>query len=313
MPFSRSGARITHVSLGTTEPAVHTWRPWIVAARPPTLWAAVAPVLVGSSLAEHDGVFSWSAFVAIMAAALLIQIGVNFANDYSDGVRGADTPDRIGPTRAVASGLISPQRMRRGVAVAFGAATLIGIYLTVLAGPVILGVGVISIVAALGYTGGPVPYGYRGLGELFVFVFFGLVATVGTRFVYDQTAPLDAWLGGVVMGCLASAILVANNIRDIETDAAVGKRTLAVMLGRTRTRAAYAGLLVSAFVVTALGAVTATAPPWTALALLAAPLVVPLVRIVGSVEEGPALIAALKGTARLQVIVAGLFSGGALI
>ncbi len=285
----------------------------MLAARPPTLWAAIAPVLVGSGLAHDDGVFRWNAFVAILAAAVAIQIGVNFANDYSDARRGADTSARIGPTRAVASGLVTPQRMRLGIVTAFGVAVAIGIYLASIAGPVIIAIGVASIVAALGYTGGPAPYGYRGLGEVFVFVFFGLVATVGTRFVYEQTTPLDAWIGGVVMGCLATAILVANNIRDIATDAAVGKRTLAVRLGRDRTRLLFSALVLGAFGVVAVAAPAGWIPAWSALALLAFPLGIMVVRTVGTVADGPGLIGALKGTARLQLAVAALFGLGALL
>ncbi len=288
-------------------------RPWILAARPPTLWAAIAPVVVGSALAHRAGAFRWLPFVAILAAAILIQIGVNYANDYSDAARGADTEERIGPQRAVASGLITPGQMRIGIAAVFGAAVLIGVYLAWLAGPLIIVIGVLSIVAALGYTGGPVPYGYRGYGEVFVFVFFGLVATAGTRFVYDQVVGLDAWIGGIVMGCLATAILVANNIRDIATDTAAGKRTLAVKLGRTRTQTLFSIIVLAAFAVVAVAAVARWIPPWSALALLALPLAIPVVRAVASAVEGPPLIAALKGTARLQLAVGILFAIGALV
>ncbi len=308
----RNEPRTTHAFRGTSEP-MSSLRPWVMAARPPTLWAAVAPVLIGSALAHRAGVFRWLPFVAILVAAVLIQIGVNYANDYSDAVRGADTEHRIGPQRAVASGLITPRQMRIGIAAVFGAAVLIGGYLASIAGPVIVVIGVLSIVAALGYTGGPVPYGYRGYGEVFVFVFFGLVATAGTRYVYDQTVGLDAWIGGIVMGCLATAILVANNIRDLATDRAAGKRTLAVKLGRTRTRMLFAVVVLAAFVLVAVAAVAGWVPPWSALALLALPLAIPVVRIVASAVEGPPLIAALKGTARLQLAVGVLFAIGALV
>lgn len=285
----------------------------MLAGRPATLWAAVSPVLVGSALAQRDEVFSWARFLAVMAAALLIQIGVNFANDLSDAHRGADDERRVGPPRAVADGLVTPSEMKRAIAVVFGLAVVIGVYLISVAGPVILVIGVVSIVAALGYTGGPLPYGYRALGEAFVFVFFGLVATVGTRFVYDRTAPLDAWVGGVVMGLLATAILVANNLRDIETDAATGKRTLAVRLGVDRTRTLYAATVGAPFLLVAVAAVAGWIPPWSALALLALPLVVPLVRTVRAGARGRDLIAVLVGTARAQLAVAVLFSAGALL
>ena len=192
--------------------------PWVLAARPATLPAGVAAVVVGSALAGADGVFRWDAFLVTLFAAIAIQIGVNYANDLADAQKGADTAARIGPTRAVAAGLLTPGQMKRGIVTMFGLAAVAGCYLVWLAGWVILAIGIVSIIAALGYTNGPVPYGYYGLGELFVFVFFGLVATAGTRYVYDRTAPADAWLSGVSMGLLAAAILVANNVRDIETD-----------------------------------------------------------------------------------------------
>ncbi len=286
--------------------------PWVLAARPPTLWAAVAPVLIGSALAHRDGAFRWDALAATLAAAVLIQIGVNYANDYSDGVRGTDSPDRIGPQRAVAAQLVTPQQMKRAIGIVFATAAVLGVYLATIAGPVIIVIGVASIAAAFGYTGGPVPYGYRGFGEVFVFVFFGLVATVGSRFVYDRSAPLDAWMGGVVMGLLASAILIANNIRDIDTDTTAGKRTLAVMLGRARTRTLFAATVYGAFAVVAVAALASAIPPWSALSLLALPLAVPVVRAVSTHVAGPELIAALKGTARLQLLVGALFAAGAL-
>ncbi len=285
----------------------------MVAVRPATLWAAVAPVLVGSALAVRRGVFRWDAFVVILAAAILIQIGVNFANDLSDAVRGADPPERIGPPRAVATGLITPQEMKRALVAAFGLAALLGVYLIVLAGWVIAVVGVLSIAAALAYTGGPFPYGYHALGELFVFVFFGLVATVGTRYVYDQTAPLDAWLGGIAMGGLATAILLANNIRDIDTDAAAGKTTLAVRLGRKTSRTLFTAVIVATFVVTAVAAAARWTPPGSAAAVLSAPLAVPVVRTVQRAVAGPELITALKSTARLQIVFAILFAVGCLV
>ncbi|MGB5657281.1 MAG: 1,4-dihydroxy-2-naphthoate octaprenyltransferase, partial [Acidimicrobiia bacterium] len=178
--------------------------PWVLAARPATLPAGVAAVVVGSALAAADGVFRWDAFAVTLFAAIAIQIGVNYANDLADAQKGADTEARIGPTRAVAAGLLTPGQMKRGIAVVFGLAAVAGVYLIWLAGGVILAIGIVSIIAALGYTNGPIPYGYYGLGEVFVFVFFGLVATVGTRYVYDRAAPADAWMSGVSMGLLAA-------------------------------------------------------------------------------------------------------------
>ena len=287
--------------------------PWIMAARPATLWAAIAPVVVAASLAIHDDAFRLDVLLVTLLAAIAIQVGVNFANDLADAARGADTETRIGPTRAVAAGLITPRQMRNGMIAAFGFAALGGIYLTVVAGWVVIAIGVASIVAALGYTNGPVPYGYYGLGELFVFIFFGLVATVGARYVYDQSAPLDAWICGVVMGLFAAAILIANNLRDIDTDRAAGKRTLAVILGRNATRTMYALAILGAFGMIALGAAATWLPAGTMIAYIVSPLALPLFRIVGTQTEGPPLIRALKGTARLQVLVAALMSVGILL
>lgn len=287
--------------------------PWVLAARPATLPAAAAPVLVGSALAARDDVFRWVAFAVILFAALAIQIGVNFANDLADAQRGADTEHRIGPARAVATGLLSPAQMKRGIAVAFGLAALGGLYLIYLGGWVILAIGVVSIVAALGYTNGPIPYGYYGLGEVFVFVFFGLAATVGTRFVYDRSAPADAWVAGVVMGSLAAAILVANNVRDVDTDRAAGKRTLAVILGRQGGRWLYAFTIVTAFAVLIAGVVSRVLPTGMLLALAAVVVALPLIRTIFSETAGPPLISVLKGTARLQFLVAALMAVGALL
>ncbi len=281
---------------------------WIMAARPATLPAGVAPVLIGSASAWHDGVFTLLPFVVVLFAVIAIQVGVNYANDLADAQRGADTEARIGPQRAVASGIITATDMRRGIAVAFGLAGLTGIYLIWYAGWPILVIGVISILAALGYTNGPVPYGYYGLGELFVFVFFGLVATVGTRFVFSSPVPSAAWAGGVVMGLLAAAILEANNIRDIDTDQEAGKRTLAVVVGRLWARRLYAGSLIAAFFVIAFSALVGWFPPIALMALIVAPLSIPLLKTIFTETQGPPLIGVLKGTAQLQLFVALLLS-----
>ncbi len=286
---------------------------WILAARPPTLWAAVAPVLVGTATAVADDVFRPLPFVAILAAAVAIQIGVNFANDVADAASGADSDARIGPQRAVASGLITPREMWRAIAVVFGIAALIGLYLVAEGGPVILIVGILSIIAALGYTNGPVPYGYRGLGEVFVFVFFGLVATVGTRWVFDRSAPVEAWLGGVVMGLLATAILVANNVRDLETDRATGKRTLVVSMGRTFGRRLYAVTTVGAVLLVVGAAIVGIFPLATLLVIPALVPAVLLTRVVFTQVAGPPLIAVLVGTGRLQAAVGALLALGIVI
>lgn len=286
---------------------------WLLASRPATLPAAAAPVIVGSALAGAAGVFRWDALVMILFAALAIQIGVNFANDLADAAKGADTEARIGPTRAVATGLLSAGQMKRGIIVAFGLAAVAGLYLIWLAGWVILFIGIVSIIAGLGYTNGPIPYGYYGLGELFVFIFFGLVATVGTRYVYDQTAPADAWISGVAMGLLAAAILVANNVRDGDTDRVAGKRTLAVILGRNPARWLYAVMILGAFVVVAIAVALSRLPGWSILTLLALPLAVSPIRTIFTETAGPPLIGVLKGTARLQLVFAALLAVGVLI
>jgi len=284
-----------------------------MAARPATLWAAIAPVVVAGALAAGDDVFAWPRFVVTLAAAVAIQIGVNFANDVADAAKGADTAARIGPTRAVASGLISPRQMWGATAAAFGAAAACGLYLIAVAGPVIAVIGLGSILAALGYTNGPSPYGYRGLGELFVFIFFGLVATVGARYVFDRTAPIEAWLTGITMGLLATAILLANNIRDVETDSASGKETLVVKVGRRSGVAIYSATVAGAFAVIILAVASGWLPPAAAISLVAIPFAVPLLRTVRAETAGPPLIAVLKGTARLQLVVAILLSAGVLL
>ena len=278
-------------------------KPWVLAARPRTLWAAVAPVLVGSGLAFGSGVFRADAMVAALMCGLCFQIAANFANDASDARRGADPENRIGPTRAVATGLLTSRQVWAAVWVMFGIAGACGLYIASITSWAVVGVGAIAILATVAYTGGPSPYGYRGLGEISVFVFFGLVATVGTRFAHDGSAPLEAWLLAIPVGLTASAILVANNVRDIDTDAAAGKRTLAVKLGRDRARALYTAIVSAAFAVTAGISLVGVVPRWTALSLLAAPLALPLIRTIRSTTEGPALIRVLEGTARLHLLV----------
>jgi 1,4-dihydroxy-2-naphthoate octaprenyltransferase len=287
--------------------------PWVLASRPATLPAGAAPVIVGSSLAGAAGVFRWDALVVILFSALAIQVGANFANDLADAQKGADTETRIGPPRAVATGLLSAEHMKRGIVIAFGLAAIAGVYLIWLAGWAILAIGVISIIAALGYTNGPIPYGYYGLGELFVFIFFGLVATVGTRYVYDQTAPADAWVSGISMGLLAAAILVANNVRDSDTDRVAGKRTLAVVLGRNPARVLYAAMVLGSFAVVAAAVPVGTLSTWSLLTLLALPLTVPPIRTIFTETAGPPLIGVLKETARLQLVFAALLAVGVLI
>lgn len=275
----------------------------MLAARPATLWAAMAPVFVAGGLASGDDVFRWDAFVGALVGAVAIQIGANFANDASDAHRGADTVARIGPQRMVASGVFSQRQMWRAVGLAFAVAAIAGVWLITIAGWVIAVVGVVSIIAGLGYVGGPRPYGYRGLGELFVFIFFGLVATVVSRYTHDMTIPLDTWLLALPMGFLVTAILVANNVRDIDTDAETGKRTLAVMIGRERTRHLYATLVFGAFVLIAVFGSLGLTQTATLFSVFWIPWAIPLVKTVYTETDGAPLIGALAGTARLQLLV----------
>jgi 1,4-dihydroxy-2-naphthoate polyprenyltransferase len=277
---------------------------WLEAARPRTLPAAIAPVLVGSGLAAHDGVYRNDAFLLALLGGLAIQIAANFANDVSDAGRGADNADRVGPVRMVASGRISSRAMWTATALAVLVAALAGVGLTLIAGWPIIVIGVVSVIAMLTYVGGPIPYGYRALGEVFVFLFFGLVATVGTRFAHGGTTPgIDAWILGAVMGALAAAILVANNLRDLDTDARAGKRTLAVVIGRERTRKLYAWLMYGSFVVIGGAALIRTTPLLTGLAVLWVPFTVRPVSVVATTDDPVRLIGVLGSTARIQLIV----------
>jgi 1,4-dihydroxy-2-naphthoate octaprenyltransferase len=287
---------------------------WLMAARPRTLPAAVAPVLVGTAAAvEASDDFRLGAFLAALIGSIFIQIGTNLANDYSDAKRGADTVDRLGPVRVTAAGLVTPRRVLTATWVAFAVAVACGVYLAVVAGPVILAVGVVSILAGVLYTGGPRPYGYAGLGEAFVFLFFGLVAVNGSYFV--QLERLD-WLPfalSIPVGMLSTAILVVNNLRDTDTDRRVGKRTLAVRLGRERTRGLFTALVAGAYLVLAIGLLAADGPAWALLALLAAPLAVGPLRAVRTRTDGPSLNAALAGTGMVLGAFSVLLAAGLLI
>ncbi|HYP87896.1 MAG TPA: 1,4-dihydroxy-2-naphthoate polyprenyltransferase, partial [Polyangiaceae bacterium] len=222
---------------------------WVLAARPKTLSAASVPVLVGSACAFALESFRWGPALAALGGALLLQIGANFANDVYDYEKGADTAERLGPTRAVQAGLISPAAMKQGMYAVFALSLLIGAYLTWVAGPVILAIGLVSIASAIAYTGGPYPLGYNGLGDVFVFFFFGLVAVCGTVFVQGGQVPALALWCSLPVGALATAILVVNNLRDCEQDAQVGKRTLAVRWGRRAVIFEYCLLLALAYAV----------------------------------------------------------------
>ncbi|MGH8946014.1 MAG: 1,4-dihydroxy-2-naphthoate polyprenyltransferase [Acidimicrobiia bacterium] len=273
---------------------------WRTAARPHTLPAAVTPVLVGSGLAYGDGVFRWDAFLWALLGAIAIQVAANFANDASDARRGADAPGRLGPPRMVARGEIAERQMWIAVWLAVAVAGVAGVALTMIAGPVILLIGVSSVIAMLAYVGGPAPYGYRGLGEVFTFVFFGMVATVGSRFVHNMTAPLAAWLLAIPIGMLVTAILVVNNLRDLGTDATAGKRTLAVIMGPDATKTLYTSLVLGSFGLIALFGLAGWTPRLTALAALAGPAGAGPVRTVYR-ETETALNRVLRATARLHL------------
>ena len=286
-----------------------------MAARPRTLPAAIAPVLVGTAAAvEWAGRLPrfW-AFVAALVGSVFIQIGTNLANDYSDAKRGADTADRLGPVRVTSSGMVAPQRVLVATWVAFGVAVACGIYLTVVAGIVILLIGAVSIAAGVLYTGGPRPYGYAGLGEVFVFLFFGLVAVNGSYYVQvEELAALPLGLS-ISVGFLATAILVVNNVRDIETDRRAGKMTAAVRMGRPGAVGLNRMLVVGAFVVLPIALVAGDASLLPLIGLLALPLAVPPLRTISNRTDGPSLNEALAGTGALLGAFSLLVSLGLVI
>lgn len=287
-------------------------RIWVEAARPRTLPAAVAPVLVGAALAGADGAFSAGAAGLCLAFALLVQIGTNFANDYYDFVRGADTGARVGPRRAVAAGLVMPATMKGVMVATFAAAFLAGLGLIAWGGPWLLAVGVASIACGIAYTGGPWPLAYHGLGDVFVFVFFGLVAVGGTYFVQAQRVTVDAVLAGVPIGLLAANILVVNNYRDVESDAQAGKRTLVVKLGRRAARIQFGASLAVAvalplvFVLRGRGVACL-------LPVAIAPLAWKHARRLHASQTPAELIALLGATGRLLALYALLLGAGLLL
>jgi 1,4-dihydroxy-2-naphthoate octaprenyltransferase len=277
---------------------------WIEGARPRTLPAAVAPVLVGTGAAAAGGDVRIGRALLALVVSLALQVAVNYANDYSDGVRGTDT-QRVGPLRLVGSGVSSPAAVKRAAVAAFAVAAGAGLVLAALTTWWLLAIGAAAMLAAWFYTGGSRPYGYRALGELSVFVFFGLVATIGTAYVQLERVTATAVAGGIGCGALACALLVVNNLRDIPTDSVSGKRTLAVVLGEHRTRALYVALVAVAFLVAAaLVAVT----PWTLLTLAAVPLAARPARTVAAGRRGRDLVPALRDTGRLQLAYAVLLA-----
>ncbi|HEY1591957.1 MAG TPA: 1,4-dihydroxy-2-naphthoate polyprenyltransferase [Solirubrobacteraceae bacterium] len=288
-------------------------RIWLMAARVRTLPAAIAPVLVGTSLAGYQSVFHPLRFLAALVGAIFIQVGTNLSNDYSDARRGADTEDRLGPVRVTAGGLVPPGQVLRATYVSFGVAVLAGIYLIVVAGWELLLVGAASILAGVLYTGGPRPYGYEGLGEAFVFLFFGIVAVAGSYFVQVEHLNWEAFALAVPVGLLAAAILVVNNIRDIDTDRRAGKRTLAVRLGRGRTRMLFAVIVYGAYVLAPVTWLFGPLSAWLLLSWLTIPLAAEIVRAVRNHTDGPTLNATLARSGLLQLTFCVLLSAGLLL
>jgi 1,4-dihydroxy-2-naphthoate polyprenyltransferase len=278
------------------------FRPWVLAARPKTLPAAVAPVLLGSACAFSAGGFRLGPALAALAGALLIQIGTNYANDVGDFERGTDTAARLGPTRVTLSGMLTPREVRRGTAFAFALAGLIGVYLTWAAGWPVLIIGAGSILAGIAYTAGPFPLSHRGWGEPFVLVFFGFVAVAGTAFVEACFVPASAWWGGLVAGAFTTGILVVNNTRDHATDRAAGRTTIPARFGR------HAGVveLAACFALGYLGTVgmvlARAATPWTLLALGTAPLAARILHTLARREDGPTLNRTLAASGALVLL-----------
>jgi 1,4-dihydroxy-2-naphthoate octaprenyltransferase len=284
-----------------------------MAARPRTLPAAIAPVLVGTSLAGFAHVFHPLRFIAALLGAIFIQVGTNLSNDYSDARRGADTEDRLGPVRVTAGGLVPPRQVLLATYVSFGLAILFGIYLIAVAGWELLLVGAASILAGVLYTGGPRPYGYEGLGEAFVFLFFGIVAVAGSFFVQVKHLHWEAFALAVPVGLLAAAILVVNNFRDIDTDRRAGKRTLAVRLGRQSTRNLFAAIIYAAYILAPVTWIFGPLKPWVLLPWLTLPLATPVIRVVRNRTDGASLNQALGQTGMLQLAFCMLLSAGVLL
>jgi 1,4-dihydroxy-2-naphthoate octaprenyltransferase len=289
-----------------------SWHAWVLASRPRTLPAAASPVIAATALAWAEGHFHWGAALAALAGALLLQIGANLANDYFDYQKGADTAERLGPLRVTQAGLLKPRHVLAGTMVVFGLASLVGIYLIALAGWPVLLIGLASILAALAYTGGPRPYGYSGWGEVAVFIFFGLAAVIGTYYVQARQVSAGAVALSIPIGLLIVNILVVNNLRDIPTDRASGKHTLAVRFGEAWTRREYLVLLIFTYLVTIAASITGVLPLGALLALASLPLAVRVTRGVWS-NRGRALNHSLAGSAQLVLVFSLLFSLGIVL
>jgi len=283
--------------------------PWILASRPKTLPAAAAPVIVGGAVAWSQGGFRFLPWLAALLGALLLQIGANFANDVFDYHKGADTEERLGPTRVTQSGLLTPRQVLTGMWLVFGVAALLGLYLIAAGGWPVLFIGAAAILSAIAYTAGPYPLGYHGLGEVFVFLFFGLAAVCGTVYVQMRTLPALAWWAALPMGFLTSAILVVNNLRDIETDRKAGKHTIAVRLGERGARAEYALLVAASYLVPLFLWLSGQVSPWALLTFLSAAKALAVWKLV-STQRGRVLNQALAGTGQLVLLYGVFFALG---
>jgi 1,4-dihydroxy-2-naphthoate octaprenyltransferase len=287
-----------------------SFQTWLIASRPRTLTAAIAPVVVGSALAFHNDTYQLLPALAALFSAIFIQIGTNFANDLFDYLKGADTADRLGPTRVTSAGLLSPTVVRNGMIIAFAIAALLGLYLVYIAGVPILIIGIASILCGIAYTGGPFPLGYNGLGDVFVFIFFGLVAVAGTYYVQALNVVPEAFIAAIPIGALATAILVVNNVRDADTDKVAGKRTLAVLFGRGAGRAEYLLLMVVTYLVPFVLWLGYGFTPRVLLPLITLPLAYRYTLNVYKHTDGPTLNRTLGGTAQLLAQYAALFAIG---
>lgn len=312
----RDGTSGTHAETPEMEPArigLTRAEAWVHACRPKTLPAAVMPVVVGSALAASDGVFQPLFAGVALVCSLLIQIGTNLANDYFDFVKGADTEARIGPVRVVQSGLIPARTVRNAMIGVFAVTFLLGLVLVFRGGVPILAIGIAAIFFAVVYTAGPFPLAYLGLGDVFVFLFFGIVAVTGTYYVQALQWSTDALLASVPIGALTTAILVVNNYRDIDTDRETGKRTLAVRIGRVASRGEFLFLLALAYVVPVAEFFFLRRSGWIFLPLASLPVALIVVRILGSTTDGPVLNNALATTGRLLALFGLLYSAGILL
>ncbi len=296
-----------------THPPISRARAWVLASRPKTLPAAIVPVLVASAVAISDGVFAPLPAAVAMVCALLIQIGTNFANDYFDFIKGADSPDRIGPVRVVQSGLIPPATVRNAMIGVFALTFVLGLYLIAVGGWPILLIGVASLICAVLYTAGPFPLAYVGLGDVFVFLFFGVVAVTGTYYVQALQWSNVALVASLPVGAISTAILVVNNYRDIDTDRLANKRTLAVRIGRRATRIEYRMLLLAAYVVPVFQILRQDAPLWLLLPLLSIPFAIHVLLVVERNVDGGALNRALAGTGKLLALYGVLYAAGFML